>query len=205
MIKNIITDVGQVILKFKCYDCLKDITDNEEEYRFLCSITFDSPNWTRYDKGDFQKNDFEEYLKSFTQTDKQKAQIHELMLCWRNYLELNQPMVDLIHKFKSNGYKLYILSNAPYEVPVYLNSYHMIQLFDGTVFSCYERVLKPEKKIYQNILNRYNLKPEESLFIDDRKVNIASAKELGFNVFEYEYDEHENAIEEIKKMGIKID
>lgn len=205
MIKNIITDVGQVILKFECYNCLKDITDNEEEYRFLCNITFDSPNWSKYDRGDFQKNEFEGYLKSFAQTDKQKNQIHELMLHWRDYLILNEPMVDLIHKFKKNGYKLYILSNAPYEVPVYLSSYHLIKPFDGIVFSCYERSLKPEKKIYENLLNRYKLKPEESLFIDDRKANIATAKELKFNTYEYEYDEHDDALKALITMGIKIE
>lgn len=204
MIKNIITDVGQVLFKFECYNCLKDITDNEEEYRFLCSITFDSPNWSKYDRGDFQRGEFEEYLKSFTQTEKQKNQIRELMLRWRDYLVINEPMVDLIYKLKNNGYKLYILSNAPYEVPVYLNSYHLIQPFDGTVFSCYERCLKPEKEIYEVLLNRYKLDPKESLFIDDRKINIAAAKELNFNAFEYEYDEHDDALKVFKVMGLKF-
>ena len=45
--------------------------------------------------------------------------------------------------------------------------------------SCYYHLLKPEKEIYEEILNKYSLKPEETVFIDDMKVNIDAAEKLG--------------------------
>lgn len=60
--------------------------------------------------------------------------------------------------------------------------------FDGYVFSAQEKLMKLDKRIYEKLFARYMLKPEESLFIDDLKVNTDAAKKLGMRAFTFKID-----------------
>jgi HAD superfamily hydrolase (TIGR01509 family) len=58
--------------------------------------------------------------------------------------------------------------------------YDSFQYFDGGIISCKEKLMKPEKEIYDKLIEKYKINPKESIFIDDTKVNVESAKKLGF-------------------------
>ena len=64
----------------------------------------------------------------------------------------------------------------------------MENYFDGYVFSAQEKLMKPDRRIYEKLLARYMLKPEESLFIDDLKANTDAAKKLGMQAFTFKID-----------------
>lgn len=58
---------------------------------------------------------------------------------------------------------------------------NIVQNADGKICSCFEHVSKPNVKIYNSLINKYNINPEESIFIDDTKKNIEIAEKLQFN------------------------
>ena len=72
---------------------------------------------------------------------------------------------------------------------------------DGEVFSCYVKQLKPEPEIYRTILDRYQLKPEESVFIDDRPENCEGARKQGIHTICFESFKQVTA--ELEKLGVR--
>ncbi len=88
--------------------------------------------------------------------------------------------VNVLQKLKDK-YKLYGLTNWSAETfPVVFKRYSFFKLFDGIVISGEEKLIKPDKKIFEIILQRYHLEAKNTLFIDDNKNNIQAAKEMGF-------------------------
>lgn len=117
---------------------------------------------------------------------------------------MSKKGVEIFTKVKENGYKTYLLSNVGQEQWEYLaqqKAWHDIfDQFDGLVLSYQIKMAKPEPQIYRYILEKYNLKPEESIFIDDRIENIEAAKKLGIDAILC--DNHDHVIIELKKRKI---
>ena len=91
---------------------------------------------------------------------------------------------------KNKGYRLYVLSNASDKFYIYFPRFLPLDYFTGYVVSCDIHMLKPNEEIYKHILEKYNLKAEESLFIDDIEKNVEGAKKVNINaeVFKGDYD-----------------
>ena len=75
-----------------------------------------------------------------------------------------------------------------------------LDLFDGGIVSAYEHIIKPDERIYKLILERYHLKAEECLFIDDSLTNIHVAQHLGIDGIHLKYGTDLN--EELTKKHI---
>ena len=94
-----------------------------------------------------------------------------------NVFKENKDVTDIALKIKQNGYKIGLLSNT--EIPV-ARSYKKqpYNFFDTAVFSCFVGCVKPEREIYEIILRKMRVKPEEVIFIDDNKENIEAANSM---------------------------
>jgi len=89
-------------------------------------------------------------------------------------------MFELVSSLKHSGYKTAILSNT--ELPAMQYFYQQrYDMFETSVFSCAERMLKPEKKIYELTLKRLGIQPQQAVFIDDNQLNTDTADKVGFN------------------------
>ena len=106
--------------------------------------------------------------------------INKVFENWYDILTPIESSVDSLKKLKQKGYKIYYLSNFHLAAFEYINNkYDLFKLFEGGVVSYKEKLLKPEKEIYEKILYRYSLEPGETLFIDDMEQNIEAAIKLG--------------------------
>lgn len=107
---------------------------------------------------------------------------------WREMLkgELT-PTVELLKSIKSAGsFRLYALTNWSAESwHVALERFIFLQYFEGILVSGVENMKKPDHKIFQLLIKRYDIIPEKTLFIDDNILNIRSALELGFNAIHF--------------------
>ncbi len=95
--------------------------------------------------------------------------------------------VELLYRLKKIDHiQLYALTNWSAETfTIARNKYPFLGLFEGIVVSGFEKTKKPDKKIFDVLLDRYNLNPESSLFIDDNSRNIESASSLGIHTIHY--------------------
>jgi len=188
MIKNIIFDMGRVLVEFYPEDFLtkEGITDKAERELLLREI-FHHEDWTNMDAGIMNEQEmYDEAVKRIPEHLHQTA--HNLIFDWNDPIIPVKGMEDFVRECKEKGYGIYLLSNASVAQPVYWLRIPGHQYFDGTVVSALEKVMKPDIRIYQILLDRYGLKAEECLFIDDVARNIKGAEKAGIRGYLFDGD-----------------
>lgn len=104
--------------------------------------------------------------------------------------------VALLEEVKRAGYGVYGLTNWEAEtIGIAYERFGFFSLFDGIVVSGEEHIIKPEHAIYELLLNRYSLRAEECLFIDDNPRNVAAAREVGMSAVVF--NRHDNTPRQI--------
>ena len=103
---------------------------------------------------------------------------------WISTLTSIRRMQTLVEQLKQHGYCVYYLSNIPEDVLALLMERDFKGLFDGGVASCEVKINKPDPRIYQALLDKYQLKADECIFIDDRADNIKAASLLGLGTYQ---------------------
>ncbi len=178
MIKNIIFDLGNVLINFKPNDfLLRFTTDKEYIDKFGSNVTR-SKIWLALDRG---ANSLENARNIFLSKYPQEKDFIEIFFeQWMEMLTPIEENIEILKEISESGYQTYILSNYIKEAFRHVCSkYDFFSLFNGQIISGFENIIKPEKAIYELLLNRYNLIPEESLFIDDILFFLKPAKKLG--------------------------
>ncbi len=199
MIKNIIFDLGNVVLKLKWEIVLSRFSNNEKDKTTLENIIFNSKEWKELDNGTIEKEDAINIMLSKLPQELHQA-CKNIMNNWRDGLIINSEIINFIKSIKFKGYKTYILSNAPHEIPEYLSNNDLNKYFDGQIISAQEKVSKPDEKIYKILLDRYSLIAEESLFLDDKKENIDAAKKCKINGYVFDYNNFDTFLNDIKEQ-----
>lgn len=111
---------------------------------------------------------------------KYDVKIHQVN--WLKPAILRQVKIEYYKSLKEKEYKIYLCSNITEDTYNYIkDSFEIIQVADGGVFSCFENISKPNVEIYQKLIEKYNLDIEKSILIDDTKRNIISANDIGLN------------------------
>ena len=174
MIKNIIFDIGNVLLSFQPQYYLNQYYDQHTTDQ-LMNIIFKSQEWIELDAGNILIKDAIESI-----TKRHPTYSQEITYVLNNWCSMLTPIKDnvkLISILKDKGYKLYLLSNFHIEaIDTVRHTYDFFNLFDGDVVSGHIHVLKPDPLIYKTLLKKYNLKSDECIFIDDSLENIIEAK-----------------------------
>ena len=104
--------------------------------------------------------------------------VYNFMINYHKYMYIQEELIDIIKRLKSQGYKIYMLSNTN-EIMYQKFIKNIENLFDGVVLSYKIHKIKPYDSIYKYLIDEFNLNPEESLFIDDVEDNINTAKKFG--------------------------
>lgn len=199
MIKNIVFDLGNVILKDKPSEVLNNIKINNEECEIIKNTFFS--NWDELDLGNVT---IEEHLENCNMPINIE-EFKEILIEYYKYRAFNEEVVKLMKELKKNNYKIYILSNNNKQAYEYLLKLPIFKCVDGWVVSCDYHIIKPNKKLYEMLFDTYNLNPAESFFIDDKKENIHMARILGMNgyVLDYKRDGINELIKNMKENNIK--
>ncbi len=181
MIKNVILDVGRVLVTWDPQEAMRKLGFDEKTMQKVSDATVNTPLWGEADRGVMSD---EELLAAFC--EKEPAYEKEIKLFWEN---INLALVqfdytkDWIRELKAEGKKVYILSN--YGAWSYQQTcdktLDFLPLTDGGIFSYTVKKIKPEPEIYHMLLDKYQLKPEECVFFDDTEQNILAAEKEGIH------------------------
>lgn len=203
MIKNIIFDMGNVIIDFNPKEIVNNYTKNNEDKKILLDIVFYGQEWLDLDRGTLELPDAIKQIREKLPINL-KDTGEKILKTWTEYISEDDKMKNLMKDLKKKGYNTYILSNAPYNMFKYLSNSEIPSLVDGMIISCEEKVSKPEEEIYNKLFTKFNIKPEESFFIDDRKQNIEASRKLGMAGHVYDMNNIEDLISDLKKHEINI-
>lgn len=179
MLKNIVFDLGNVLVKFDSNELIYSFFNERQEE--VKSFYFDSL-WNEYDQGLYSVEEMiEKGVKQFPELE---LSIKKLMCHWTEFVIPLKDNVAFIKDLKRLGYNVYILSNIPEDDTKYLRSCGVFDNIDGGVFSYEYKKIKPDPEIFHILLKKYDLKASECLFLDDRKDNVVTASNLGFETIE---------------------
>ncbi|WP_367926267.1 HAD family hydrolase [uncultured Ruthenibacterium sp.] len=175
MYKNIIFDLGGVVVDFNPREFLVDHFLNEKIENQLYDITFGSAEWLKIDAGVLDRTQAYDIMREKGRTLGLGFEIETILNDWFDMLNTKDDVVQLMKRLKKRGYKLFYLSNIADDVLETLSQRRFWSFFDGGIASCEVHMLKPDIRIYQALLDKYHLIPSESIFIDDNKINASAA------------------------------
>jgi putative hydrolase of the HAD superfamily len=204
MIKNIIFDIGNVILRFDINEVLNKYTSNKEDQKFIYKNIINSPEWLEYsliDTGYITKEIAISLVQDRTNHVKDDL-IKDFWNNYNNYALVDEKVLDLISTLKENNYKIYLLSNINPYTHEYVSKSNLFNLVDGYVLSYQVHAIKPHKTIYQNLINKYNINPEETLFLDDNQNNIDTGNSLNLISKKVEPDNYQSIINILKEYNL---
>ena len=183
MIKNIIFDLGNVIVQNPTLNTVKQFFTEENDAIIFNNYIFKSEFWKMMDLGKITNLEIADTINKHKLVNvKNYAEIKKFMLNWFSKCIVNTDTMELGKKLKKNGYRIYILSNMAKETFEYFSSeYEFFNIVDGAVVSAYEGIKKPDPKIFKILLEKYSLVAGECLLIDDDDTNktLEVANDIG--------------------------
>ncbi|MGY3707833.1 HAD family hydrolase [Granulicatella adiacens] len=182
--KNLVFDMGNVLIEWNSEKILQAITDDIKLQNLLRKEVFETGLWVQTDEGVKTREEMIEIVTAKI-GEEYRNEITQLSRYWYKYVDVYTKVQDKIIELSKNGYNIYILSNTAYTFYDLVKEGYLpvTSIAKGIVLSCEERVLKPNEKIYNILLERYNLDPHNTMFFDDLPENIWGAAHCGINGF----------------------
>lgn len=178
MIKNVVFDIGNVLVSFRWDDLATELGFDEDNIRVMNERVI-GDRWNELDRGVMSEAEAVEYIKEALPGMEEKFDV-----LWSRIGEVIDPYdysIDWVMDLKAKGANVYLLSNFPKDLFTRLSKTKMpfLPYVDGKIISAFVQKIKPDAEIYECLMDTYGLNPEECIFIDDRKVNVDAALALG--------------------------
>lgn len=182
MIKNIVFDFGNVIAKFDA-DYICSFYCGSENAEVFRDIIFD--NWADLDAGYIEYEDFKK--EKIDRLPKELKEAGESFFeDWYTHMPFLEETRELIKYCKTKGLRLFLLSNAPKFFADRIDYFREgVESLEDMVFSGPLKLAKPDREIYLYAMEKFNTKPEECLFLDDKQENVSAARLIGMNALVY--------------------
>lgn len=188
MLKNIVFDFGQVLVRFEpAYMVSRYVTDAEDA-KLLEDVVFDRLYWDPLDAGTI--TDAEVIAACKARLPARLWEVAEKI--YVNWI-YNIPEIDgmdaLLCELKEVcGAKLYLLSNICTYFADHAHEIPILRHLDGCVFSSTAGAVKPDRAIYEHLCQKFSLLPTETLFVDDRAINVDGARACGIDGYVFDGD-----------------
>ena len=200
MIKQFLFDCGAVLVELNFRQLIAEITGSktvaEDFIRHLWSE--DSP-WLRYDSGDLNTEQVREALMGYMPPAYREA-TEAFVSRWLEALPPMAGMDELVGELKEKGYPCYLLSNFSEGFKLMPERTPVLSKMDGMVISYEIHMLKPDPAIFRYTLEKFGIRAEETLFVDDNLHNVEAAAELG--IVSYRFTTTEAFRSYLKDRGI---
>jgi epoxide hydrolase-like predicted phosphatase len=178
MIKNIVFDLGNVLISFRPSEFFDKKKYPENIKTKILADIFGSKEWLMLDNGEINTTQAIESIAS--RSSLKKEEIAHIFNLRSELIFPLDPNVRLLPGLKERGFRLFFLSNFPMDLFEEVKTgYYFFKYFDGGLISAEAKVSKPDIRIYNILLEKYNLLPKDCLYIDDLEINTKSAEEAG--------------------------
>ena len=195
--------MGNVLLDFNPEEFFNrvGVKDNKDK-QLLNKEIYQSIEWAKMDRGLLTEDQATKIIEQRV-PDNLKQYVHDLVCDWADPIIPIVGAKQLIQELKENGYKIYLLSNTSYNYTKFFKEIPGSEYFDGKVVSCELKMIKPELGIYNHLLDKYSLKAEETVFIDNSHSNVEAAMCLGIKgiVFHGDYKE---VRDKLIQLGVNV-
>ena len=196
---DIILDMGNVLLEWNKDKILRGVVKTEKDYMILDKAIFQSGLWERLDLGTLTREELVLKVVSMIGSIYQEK-VQEVVWNWPSYIEIYTEVFPLLVRLKEKGHRIFVLSNTS---PVFYELLEeqlspLNEILDGFVLSCDIKAIKPDPKMFEEILHKYQLDPVNCIFLDDVKDNIKMAESLGIKA--YQVKQRSDVVDILKKF-----
>lgn len=197
MIQNIVFDIGNVLVDYCWREHIAGCGFSGELAERLGKAMMLSPVWNEIDRGIWTD---EEMIQGFVKNDPAiEKEIRQVFSDLSTIVKERSGSKEWVHSLKEEGYQVYCLSNFSDRVKrEAAEQLTFLTEMDGGIMSYTVRLIKPDEGIYQALFEKYELEPEKSVFLDDSKANIETAKRLG--MYGILVTSQEQAKQELKEL-----
>ncbi len=199
MITTIIFDIGNVLADFVWEEHYRSFGYDEETFMRIAKATVRNPAWNEYDRGILTD---EEVMQEFIKSDPELEDIlRKVLKSKKTMVRRNDYAIPWIKELQEKGYRCLYLSNfSKASETDCAEALDFISCMDGGILSYREKVIKPMPEIYQLLIDRYELVPEECVFLDDTVRNLEAAQKFGIHTIHF--TSQEQAIRELRELGV---
>ena len=196
---DIILDMGNVLLEWNKDKILKAVAKTQKDYLILDKAIFQSGLWERLDLGTLTREELVDKVLSLLGDCYQKK-VEEVIWNWPAYIDIYTEVFPLLARLKENGHRIFVLSNtSPVFYELLKNQLApLAKILDGFVLSCDIKVIKPDRKMFEEILSKYELDPANCVFLDDIADNTKMAETLGIKA--YQVKQRSDVVDILKKF-----
>jgi epoxide hydrolase-like predicted phosphatase len=178
MIRNIIFDLGNVLISFRPSEYFDKNNYPETIKATILSDIFAGKEWLMLDNGEITTPEAIDAIAGKSSLNRKEID-HIFSLRTDLMFPLDQN-VKILPELKKRGFRLYYLSNFPLDIfDEIRNGYYFFKHFNGGLISAEAKYSKPATRIYEIFLEKYSLLPGECLFIDDIDINVKAAENIG--------------------------
>jgi putative hydrolase of the HAD superfamily len=179
-VRNVIFDLGGVVLDWNPAGIVALFEPVLERQAALRHALFGHADWRMFDRGGLSESELIQRLQ--LRLGSTQAEVEAILDAIRNSLVEKPETVELLRALQARGTPLYCLSNMPAAIYTHLRQRHNFwDAFSGIVISGEIQMMKPEPEVFMHLLETFNLRAEESVFIDDLPANVESARQVGLH------------------------
>lgn len=199
MIHDIIFDIGNVLTDFRWRDFLRDKGFDDAMVQRIADASVKSPLWSEIDRGVWSE---EELMRRFVENDPEiEEEMHAAYDDIHGMVVIRDYAIPWVRSLKAKGYGVYYLSNFSRKAEIECSdSLAFLPYMDGGILSWKDKLIKPDPRIYELLLERYGLNPRESVFIDDTIENVEGAIQQGIHGIVFE--SREQVERELRELGL---
>ena len=196
---DIILDMGNVLLEWNKDKILRGVVKTEKDFMILDKAIFQSGLWERLDLGTLTREELVLKVVSMIGSIYQEK-VQEVVWNWPSYIEIYTEVFPLLVRLKEKGHRIFVLSNtSPVFYELLKNQLSPLNgILDGFVLSCDIKVIKPDRKMFEEILHKYQLDPANCVFLDDIADNTKMAESLGIRT--YQVKQRSDVVDILKKF-----
>lgn len=202
MYKNIVFDLGGVVVGFDPQNYLADRFYDEVLEKELFSLTFGSNEWRRMDSGELTREQAYANMLEAARKAGHHFEVQAILDDWTSMLRTKASVVAVMKELHRRKYRLFYLSNISRDVLTMVEQRSFWPLFEGGVASCELLVNKPSPVIFETLLKKYDLERDETIFIDDYALNVKAAYDLGITAIQFQGAS--NLVQSLSSYGVEL-
>ncbi len=184
-VRNVIFDLGGVLLEWNPTALLERLYPDAGHHRTVHESVFRHPDWRAFDRGHLTEEDW--VARFCKRTSRGDAECRRLLDAIRHSLRPKADTVELLRALHARAVPLYCLSNMPGSVFAHVReACDFFDAFSGVVVSGHVKLAKPEREIYEHLLETYGLDAAQTVFIDDLAANVEAARSVGLQAIRFE-------------------
>ncbi|SKA58464.1 HAD family hydrolase [Enterovibrio nigricans] len=178
-IKNIVFDIGNVMVRWSPAEIARLTFGEGKQSQEKAETIFRSDTWLALNRGELTESEAKVDIMALSGIS--KAEVDALFYYIKETQILLFGSLALLKDAKSAGYKVFALTDNVHEIVSHLQTrFDFWPLFNGAIVSAEEGCLKPGADIFNRLVTKYDVSPEESVFLDDVQANVDGAKSVGF-------------------------